>query len=127
MAVRMSNLKPESRPITNVVSGNGRRRFWRNTMMSRLLVSIGELEQRRLTVGFSEERDAHRQIVGSEPGRYGDGGRIDQERIQRRYPFVVHVRRIDPILYICGLVLDRFMHYRIQLVVRHYFHDRDRQ
>ena len=56
-------------------------------MMSGLLVRISELEQRRLTVSFSEERDADGQIVGGESGRYRDRSRIDKERVQRGHRF----------------------------------------
>jgi hypothetical protein len=46
-----------------------RRRLRRHAVARRLLVGIGELEQRRLAVGHPEERDADREVVAG-PGPF---------------------------------------------------------
>ena len=82
-------------------------------MMRRLFVGVGELEQRGFAVGWSKERDADGQIVAGKARRDGHRRGIHQKRVQRGNALVVHVGRIDPILYICGLVLDGFVDDRV--------------
>ena len=75
-------------------------------MVRHLLIRKGELEQGRLAVRTSEERDAGRQIVGGEPRRHRHRSGIDQEGVPGWHPFVARVGRVDPIPYEGRLMFD---------------------
>ena len=80
----------------------GGRGLGRLPMMRRLLVGIGELEQRRLVIGAPEERDADRQVIAREPGGHGDGRSVNQERVQRQYAAGARIGRVVPSLMVPG-------------------------
>ena len=50
-------------------------------MVGRLLIGVGQLEQRRLAIGSAEERDADGQIVRGKARGYCQRRRISEERV----------------------------------------------
>ena len=95
--------------------------------MRALLVGISQFDHHRLAVGFAEESDPDRQIVGRETRRHSDGRDENQESIEDGDAFVRRVRRGQSVFDKPWLMFHRFMNDRIQMMVRHHFQQVDRQ
>src|SRR5438309_2368215 len=92
-------------------------------MMCRLLVSVGILQERRLSEGEVEEGNANRQPVLCETGRNRHRRRIDEERVQTGSALFIHVWRVDTVLDERRRMFDRLEDNRIELIVRNHLLD----
>ncbi len=92
-----------------------------------LLIRIGQFDYRSFAVRPALKRDSHRKVVLGEAGRDGNRGDEYQKCVQVRCSSVVDVRGVDPVSNKSGLVLDRFVHNSVELMVSHHFQNMDRQ
>ena len=63
-------------------------------MFRRLLVGVGELEQRRLGVRHAHEGEAGGDGAAAVADRHGDDGRVDHERVDGDGAAIALVRRV---------------------------------
>src|SRR6266545_970668 len=103
--------------LTTILSPADRRGA---SMMCRLLVRVGEREQRRLAPGAAEELESRRQRVPPRIShRDGNGGKACARREQL---IVVATRRVE-VSDQSGRVAPRRVNQRIQMLVVHHLQD----
>src|SRR5262245_25535994 len=90
-------------------------------MMSRLFISIGELDQVAIVIRSPNKANARRKVVASEFRRNDDGRNINQKGVQMRDPLLIDERRIDAVFDQRRLVLNGFVHDRVELMIGHDF------
>ena len=88
-------------------------------MMGRLLIGVCELDHVSIVVGSSQENNTSRQFIARKSSRDDDRRNEDQEGIQMRRAFVIHIRWVQPITEERRLVLYSLMYDRVQPVVSH--------
>ena len=89
--------------------------------MRRLFVRVGKLDQVAVVVWSADETNARRQIVARKARGDDDGRNVNQKGIQMRRAFLVDEGWVDAVFDQRRLVLDGFVHDRVQLVVGHDF------
>src|SRR5579871_2178036 len=105
----------------------GRRGFWRNTVIRRLFEGVSQFEQCRLAIRPGKESEPCRQVVAGESCRNVDYRAVVYERVQTNQAPRGLVRRVHSFGYEIGLVFDRLENNCVELILCHDVEDVDQQ